>query len=75
VLKDFEPVALLASNPQLIISRNAIPANDLKGLIAWLKANPDRRRRDGGVGGVSHVAGVFFQKETARASSRALSRH
>ena len=39
-LKDFEPVALLASNPQLIISKNALPANDLKGLIAWLKANP-----------------------------------
>src|SRR5262245_55413983 len=28
VLKDFEPVALLASNPQLIVSRNAVPAND-----------------------------------------------
>lgn len=65
VLKDFEPVALLASNPQLIISKNAIPANDLKGLIAWLKANPDKASAGtGGVGGVSHVAGVFFQKET-----------
>ena len=34
VLKDFEPVALLASNPQLILSKNALPANDLKSLIA-----------------------------------------
>jgi tripartite-type tricarboxylate transporter receptor subunit TctC len=65
VLKDLEPVALLASNPQLIISNNAIPANDLKGLIAWLKANPDKASAGtGGVGGVSHVAGVFFQRET-----------
>ena len=64
-LKDFEPVALLASNPQLIISKNALPANDLKGLIAWLKANPDKASAGtGGMGGVAHVGGVFFQKET-----------
>jgi tripartite-type tricarboxylate transporter receptor subunit TctC len=65
VLKDFEPVALLASNPQLIVSKNALPANDLKGLIAWLKANPDKASAGtGGTGGVAHVGGVFFQKET-----------
>ena len=64
-LKDFEPVALLASNPQLIISKNALPANDLRGLIAWLKANPDKASAGtGGTGGVAHVGGVFFQKET-----------
>ncbi len=64
-LKDFEPVALLPSNPQLIISKNALPANDLKGLIAWLKANPDKASAGtGGIGGVAHVGGVFFQKET-----------
>jgi tripartite-type tricarboxylate transporter receptor subunit TctC len=65
VLKDFEPVALLPSNPQLILSKNAIPAHDLKGLIAWLKANPGKASAGtAGVGGVSHVAGVFFQNET-----------
>src|SRR5215813_13345993 len=42
VLKDFEPVALLSSNPVMIVTKNSIPANDLKGLIAWLKANPDK---------------------------------
>jgi tripartite-type tricarboxylate transporter receptor subunit TctC len=65
VLKDFEPVALLASNPQLIISKNDLPASDLRGLIAWLRANPDKASAGtGGVGGVSHIGGVFFQKET-----------
>jgi tripartite-type tricarboxylate transporter receptor subunit TctC len=64
-LKDLEPVALLASNPQLIISKNALPATDLKGLIAWLKANPDKASAGtGGIGGVAHVGGVFFQNET-----------
>jgi tripartite-type tricarboxylate transporter receptor subunit TctC len=65
VLKDLEPVALLASNPQLIISRTGVPASDLKGLIAWLKAAPDKASAGtAGVGSISHVAGVFFQKET-----------
>jgi tripartite-type tricarboxylate transporter receptor subunit TctC len=64
-LKDFEPVALLASNPQLILSKNALPAHDLKELIAWLKANPDKATAGtGGNGGVSHVAGLFFEKQT-----------
>jgi tripartite-type tricarboxylate transporter receptor subunit TctC len=65
VLNDLEPVALLASNPQLIISKNDLPTYDLKGLVAWLRTNPDRASAGtGGVGSVSHVAGVFFQRET-----------
>ena len=64
-LKDFEPIALLPSNPQLILSKKTIPASDLQGLIAWLKANPDKASAGtGGTGGVAHVAGLFFQKET-----------
>ena len=69
VLTDFEPVALLASNPQLIISKNAVPASDLVGLIAWLKANPDKASAGtGGNGGVAHVGGAFFKKRPAPAS-------
>jgi tripartite-type tricarboxylate transporter receptor subunit TctC len=65
VLKEFEPVGLLASNPQIILSRNTLPANDLKGLIAWLRANPGKAAAGtGGTGGVAHVAGLSFQKET-----------
>ena len=63
VLKDFEPIALLASNPQLIVAKNTVPANNLKDLIAWLKANPDKASQ--GTGGVpSHVAGALFQNMT-----------
>ena len=39
--KDFEPVGLMSLNPQLMIARKGFPADDLKGLIAWIKANPN----------------------------------
>jgi tripartite-type tricarboxylate transporter receptor subunit TctC len=65
LLRDFEPVALVASNPQLIVSKNAVPAKDLAELIVWLKANPDKASQGtGGVGTLGHVTGVLFQKET-----------
>jgi tripartite-type tricarboxylate transporter receptor subunit TctC len=63
VVKDFEPVALLSSNPFLILAKKAMPADDLKGLIAWLKANPDKASQAIPTAG-SHVAGILFQKET-----------
>jgi tripartite-type tricarboxylate transporter receptor subunit TctC len=66
VLADFEPISLIASNPQLIVAKNEVPANDLKELIAWLKANPDKASQaTAGVGSAPHLAGVFFQKQTA----------
>jgi len=40
--KDFEPVGLMSINPQLMIARKDFPPSDLKGLIAWMKANPGK---------------------------------
>ena len=65
VLKDFEPISLVSSESIAIVGRKSIPANDLKGLIGWLKANPGKASAGTtGPGGVGHVVGVFFQKET-----------
>ena len=62
VINDFEPVALLASPPLMLVTTNAVPATDLKGLIAWLKANPDKASEGtGGAGAPSHISGVQFQ--------------
>jgi tripartite-type tricarboxylate transporter receptor subunit TctC len=62
LLQDFEPVALIATQPFLIVAKKAVPANDLKGLIAWLKANPDKATEgNSGVGTPSHVAGILLQ--------------
>jgi tripartite-type tricarboxylate transporter receptor subunit TctC len=65
VLKDFEPVSLIASTPWLIVAKNAMPADDLKGFIAWLKANPDKASAGtSGVGSPGHVGGALFQAAT-----------
>jgi tripartite-type tricarboxylate transporter receptor subunit TctC len=62
LLKDFEPIALIATQPFLIVTRKTMPASDLKELVAWLKANPDKATQgNSGIGTPSHVAGVFLQ--------------
>jgi tripartite-type tricarboxylate transporter receptor subunit TctC len=62
VIKDFEPISLFASNPHLIVAKKTMPADDLKGLIAWLKANPEKASQGHpGVGSPGHVSGVLFQ--------------
>ncbi len=65
VLNDFEPISLVANNPQLVVSKNAVPAKDLKELIAWIKQNGDHvTQGTAGVGSASHIAGLYFQKLT-----------
>jgi tripartite-type tricarboxylate transporter receptor subunit TctC len=65
VLNDFEPILLTSRNVQVIVARKTMPANDLKSLIAWLKANPDMAAAGtSGVGSPQHVMGVFFQNAT-----------
>ena len=65
VLKDLEPVAMIATNPQVIISKNAVPAKDLKELLAWVKSNQERVSiGTGGAGTPAHVSGVYFKNVT-----------
>ncbi|MCC8935020.1 tripartite tricarboxylate transporter substrate binding protein BugD [Bradyrhizobium sp. Arg68] len=64
-VREFEPLALIASGPQLVIGRPDLPAKDLKELIGWLKANGDKATAGtAGPGTGAHVAGVFFQQLT-----------
>src|SRR5271155_3467638 len=63
LLKDFEPVALLATNPEVIVTNTAVPAKDLEELIAWLK--PNQGKVSVGMASMSHrVAAVYFQNRT-----------
>jgi tripartite-type tricarboxylate transporter receptor subunit TctC len=63
VVKDFEPIALVSSNPHLVVTKASLPAKDLRELIAWLKANP-ASAGNAGVGTSTHVAGLLFQQLT-----------
>jgi tripartite-type tricarboxylate transporter receptor subunit TctC len=63
--EDFAPIVLLSSNPLLIVGSKKLPAEDLKGLVAWLKANPGKATQGtSGVGSVGHIGGLFFEKTT-----------
>ena len=65
LLKDLEPVIQIGSEPLLIVGKKSLPADDLKGLIAWLKANPDRASVGiAGVGAAGHLTGISFQRLT-----------
>jgi tripartite-type tricarboxylate transporter receptor subunit TctC len=64
LLKDLEPISLIASNPLVMVSRNTIPAGNLRELITWLKANPGATLATPGAGRPPRIAGAFFQDAT-----------
>jgi tripartite-type tricarboxylate transporter receptor subunit TctC len=61
----FEPIGLVSTTAHLIVGRKSLPANTLKEVVAWLKANPGRASvGHAGAGSPPHVAAVFFQNIT-----------
>ena len=63
-LRDIVPVALMSSNPQIIISKKAIPAQNLSELISWLRENQDKVSV-GIAGPMAAVSAVHFQNLTS----------
>jgi tripartite-type tricarboxylate transporter receptor subunit TctC len=63
---DFVPVALISHVPQVIVvNPQRIAATDLKGLIAYLKANPGKvTYGSAGNGSSHHLAGELFKLQT-----------
>jgi tripartite-type tricarboxylate transporter receptor subunit TctC len=65
LLTDLEPVAMIATNPQILVAKNAIPAKDLKEFLGWVKANENKASvGTGGAGTPAHVSAVYFQNVT-----------
>jgi tripartite-type tricarboxylate transporter receptor subunit TctC len=61
VEKDFEPIALLSSNPHVVVTRPSLPATDLKGLIAWVRANQQNvSAGSAGAGSSTHMGAILF---------------
>jgi tripartite-type tricarboxylate transporter receptor subunit TctC len=59
ILDDLEPLAFIATNPQLLVTRKDFPTNDLTALIDYAKANPDKvTAGTAGVGAASHIGGL-----------------
>jgi tripartite-type tricarboxylate transporter receptor subunit TctC len=65
LLTDLDPVIMIGDEPLLVVAKKDLPVHDLKGLIAWLKANPDKASVGiAGVGATGHLTGIAFQKTT-----------
>ena len=61
LLNDFEPLTLLTDAPFFLAGKKTMPADDLKGLIAWMKANPGKATLgNGGNGSITHICGLVF---------------
>lgn len=64
LLKDLEPVAMVGGNPMIIVSKTGVPAANLKEMVAWVKANPDKVNvGTAGAGSSTHIAGIYFRNE------------
>jgi tripartite-type tricarboxylate transporter receptor subunit TctC len=61
--KDFEPIALISNNPQLMVAKKDLPADNLKDLVAWMKANPGKINFVN-QNAAANVTGVMFEKLT-----------
>jgi tripartite-type tricarboxylate transporter receptor subunit TctC len=61
--KDFEPIGLLSNNPQLMVAKKALPAEDLKSLVAWMKAKPGEAKFVN-QNAAAQVSGLLMQQLT-----------
>jgi tripartite-type tricarboxylate transporter receptor subunit TctC len=65
VVNDFEPISMLAIAPVIFVGKNALPAVDMQGLIAWLRQNPGKASAaTSGPGSLAHLACEYFQNKT-----------
>jgi len=60
-LAELEPVGMMATNPQIIVTNPGVPAKDLKDLVAFVKGSADPvSSGTGGPGTPSHISAVYF---------------
>jgi tripartite-type tricarboxylate transporter receptor subunit TctC len=65
MVRDFAPVSLVASTPNLLVVNNNLPVKTINELIAYMKANPNKLSFGSpGVGTSVHVSGELFKSMT-----------
>jgi tripartite-type tricarboxylate transporter receptor subunit TctC len=61
ILHDLTPIASLPASSLMIVGKTALPANNIRELIAWLKANPGKATAASvGAGSGAHICGLYF---------------
>ena len=64
-LKDFTPIGMIGSTPNVLVVNTSLPVNDLKGLIDYLKRNPARLSYgSAGAGSLTHLTAELFKLQT-----------
>jgi tripartite-type tricarboxylate transporter receptor subunit TctC len=64
-LRDFAPVILMASAPNVLVTHPSLPVRDVKGLIALARSHPGQLNYgSGGVGSTPHLSGALFNSMT-----------
>ncbi len=61
VTKDLEPIGLITDVPMTMIANKDFPPNDMKELLAYVKANKAKvSYANAGIGSASHLCGMLF---------------
>ena len=60
---DFTPIGLMTINPQLLAGKKNLPANNLRELVAWMKAHPGDAKYVNQTA-AAQVAGILLQQTT-----------
>ena len=64
-MRSFTHVAYVGATSMVVLTNNSVPARDLAGLIAWLRAQPAPFTfGTSGAGSVGHVVGTMFSAQT-----------
>ncbi|MFN2644097.1 MAG: tripartite tricarboxylate transporter substrate binding protein [Burkholderiales bacterium] len=64
-LKDFAPVALVATQPNILVVHPSVPATSVAELIAFAKAHPGKLNyASSGAGAAAHLSGELFKAMT-----------
>jgi len=62
VARDFAPITLVATVPEMLVVASSVPARDMKELVALAKAEPGKLNfASAGTGGITHLAGELFK--------------
>ena len=65
IVRDLEPIARLSTSALMMVGKTGLAANNIRELIAWLKANPGKATAVSvGAGSGAHICGLYFMEKT-----------